>query len=68
VTGAEPFKIVSKTSRDLGHQRKRAPHREGETRSDLLDYVVDRMWHNPDRTPAAQGPVVTVSAVRRRVF
>jgi hypothetical protein len=28
---------------------------------------VDRMWQNPNSIPAAQGPVVIVSAVRRRV-
>jgi len=27
---------------------------------------VDRMWQNPNRVPAAQGPVVVVDAVRRR--
>jgi hypothetical protein len=29
--------------------------------------VVDRTWQNPNRITAAQGRVVTVSAVRRRV-
>ncbi len=29
-------------------------------------HPVDRMWQNPNRIPAAQGPVVTVAAVRRR--
>jgi hypothetical protein len=28
---------------------------------------VDRMWQNPNRIPAAQGPVAMVTAVRRRL-
>jgi hypothetical protein len=28
---------------------------------------VDPMWQNPNRIPAAQGPIVAVSPVRRRV-
>jgi site-specific DNA recombinase len=31
-------------------------------------HVVDRMWQNPNHIPAAQGPIVTVTAVRRRVL
>jgi hypothetical protein len=28
--------------------------------------LVDRMWHNPNRINAVQGPIVTLTAVRRR--
>jgi hypothetical protein len=28
---------------------------------------VDRMWHDPNRIPAAQGPIVAVSPVRRQM-
>jgi hypothetical protein len=29
--------------------------------------LVDRMWQNPNRIPAVQGPVVTIAAVRQRL-
>jgi len=28
---------------------------------------VDRMWQNPNRIHAVQGPIVTLTAVRRRL-
>jgi hypothetical protein len=30
-------------------------------------HIVDPMWHNPNRIPAVQGPIVTLPAVRRRM-
>ena len=45
---------------------KQVPLVVSETRCDLLFQLVDYTWQNPNRIPAAQGPIVTLPAVRRR--
>jgi hypothetical protein len=49
------------------HPVARRPGNKRLTNNERLRKRVDRMWQNPNHIPAVQGPVVSVSAVRRRV-
>jgi hypothetical protein len=51
----KPDRIAQRTHRNVGS--------EGRPQAS----VVDRMWHNPNRIHAVQGPIVTLTAVRRRL-